>query len=60
MKALTNILTRLLMLLLLMLVACTEDAAEVDDLVRGEEYVQVRMQVPGMKAAATRADDGVI
>lgn len=48
------------MLLLLMLVACTEDAAEVDDLVRGEEYVQVRMQVPGMKAAATRADDGVI
>lgn len=48
------------MLLLLMLVACTEDAAEVDDLVRGEEYVQVRMQVPGMKAAATRAEDGVI
>ena len=60
MKALTNILTQLLMLLLLMLVACTEDAAEVDNLVRGEEYVQVRMQVPGMKAAATRADDGVI
>ena len=48
------------MLLLLMLVACTEDAAEVDDLVRGEEYVQVRMQVPGMKAAATRAEDGEI
>ena len=48
------------MLLLLMLVACTEDAAEVDNLVRGEEYVQVRMQVPGMKAAATRAEDGVI
>ncbi|MBE6283797.1 MAG: hypothetical protein E7098_05595 [Mediterranea massiliensis] len=60
MKALTNILTRLLMLLLLMLVACTEDTAEVDDLVRGEEYVTVRMQVSGMKAAATRADDGVI
>ena len=57
MKALTNILTQLLLLLLLMLVACTEDAAEVDDLVRGEEYVQVRMQVPGMKAAATRADE---
>lgn len=57
MKALTNILTQLLMLLLLMLVACTEDAAEVDDLVRGEEYVQVRMQVPGMKNATTRADE---
>lgn len=57
MKALTNILTQLLMLLLLMLVACTEDAAEVDNLVRGEEYVTVRMQVPGMKNATTRADE---
>lgn len=61
MKALTNILTRLLLLLLLMLVACTEDVAEVDDLVRGEEYVQVRMQVPDMKSANTRAtaDDNI-
>ncbi len=44
------------MLLLLMLVACTEDAAEVNNLVRQDEYVSVRMQVPGMKAAATRAE----
>lgn len=60
MKALTNILTRLLMLMLLMLVACTEEAAEVDNLTRGEQYVQVRMQVPGMTAATTRAADGAI
>ena len=61
MKALTNILTRLLMLLLLLLVACTEDAAEVDDLVRQEEYVSVRINVPGMKSANTRAtaDDNI-
>ncbi len=58
MKALTNILNYILLLLmLLMLVACTEETAEVDNLVRGEEYVTVRMQVPGMKAAATRADE---
>lgn len=60
MKALTNILTRLLMLMLLMLVACTEEIAEVDNLTRGEQYVQVRMQVPGMTAATTRAADGAI
>lgn len=48
------------MLMLLMLVACTEETAEVDNLTRGEQYVQVRMQVPGMTAAATRAADGVI
>ena len=60
MKALTNILTRLLMLMLLMLVACTEETAEVDNLTRGEQYVQVRMHVPGMTAAATRAADGEI
>ncbi len=60
MKALTNILTQLLMLMLLLLVACTEETAEVDNLTRGEQYVQVRMQVPGMTAAATRAADGEI
>lgn len=48
------------MLMLLMLVACTEETAEVDNLTRGEQYVQVRMQVPGMTAAATRAADGEI
>lgn len=41
--------------MLLMLVACTEETAEVDDLVRQEQYVTVRMQVPGMKAVTTRA-----
>lgn len=60
MKALTNILNYILLLMMILIASCTEDVAEVDNLVRGEEYVQVRMQVPGMKAAATRADDGVI
>ena len=48
------------MLMLLMLVACTEETAEVDNLTREEQYVQVRMQVPGMTAAATRVADGEI
>lgn len=42
---------------MILIASCTEDTAEVDDLVRGEEYVTVRMQVPGMKTAATRADE---
>ncbi len=57
MKALTNILNYILLLLMILIASCTEDAAEVDDLVRGEEYVTVRMQVPGMKNATTRADE---
>lgn len=57
MKALTNILNYILLLMMILIASCTEDAAEVDDLVRGEEYVQVRMQVPGMKNATTRADE---
>lgn len=46
---------------MILIASCTEDTAEVDDLVRGEEYVTVRMQVPGMKAANTRAtaDDNI-
>ena len=48
------------MLMLLMLVACTEETVEVNNLVRKEQYVMVRMQVPGMIAAATRAADGEI
>lgn len=42
---------------MILIASCTEDTAEVDDLVRGEEYVTVRMQVPGMKNATTRADE---
>lgn len=57
MKALTNILNYILLLLMILIASCTEDAAEVDNLVRGEEYVTVRMQVPGMKNATTRADE---
>ncbi len=54
MKILTNILTRL-MLMLLLFASCIEDVAEVDNLVQQEEYVSVRINVPGMKSAATRA-----
>lgn len=60
MKALTNILSHLLMLLMLFIVACTEETAEVDNLMRQEQYVTVRMNIPGMTATATRAADGVI
>lgn len=61
MKALTNILSHLLMLLMLFIVACTEETAEVDNLMRQEQYVTVRMNIPGMTATATRADaDGDI
>ena len=60
MTALTNILTHLLMLLMILIMACTEETAEVNNLMRQEQYVTVRMQVPGMTTAATRADDGVI
>lgn len=56
MKALINILNYMLLLLMILIASCTEDAAEVDNLVRGEEYVTVRMHVPGMKNATTRAD----
>lgn len=41
--------------MMILIASCTEDAAEVDDLVRGEEYVTVRMQVPGMQSVVTRA-----
>lgn len=57
MKALTNILNYILLLMMILIASCTEDTAEVDDLVRGEEYVTVRMQVPGMKNATTRAEE---
>ena len=57
MKALTNILNYILLLLMILIASCTEDTAEVDDLVREEEYVTVRMQVPGMKNATTRAEE---
>lgn len=49
------------MLLMLFIVACTEETAEVDNLLRQEQYVTVRMNIPGMTATATRADaDGDI
>lgn len=60
MKALTNILTHLLMLLMIFIMACTEEAVEVNNLSRQEQHVTVRMQVPGMTAATTRAADDVI
>lgn len=54
MKRRTNILTHLL-LLLLVLVACTADDAIKENLSHQDEYVTVRMHIPGMKAVATRA-----
>ena len=54
MKERTNILTHLL-LLLLILVACTADDAIKENLSHQDEYVTVRMHIPGMKAVATRA-----
>lgn len=54
MKRRTNILTHLLLLLLL-LVACTADDAIKENLSHQDEYVTVRMHIPGMKAVATRA-----
>ena len=42
-------------MLLLMLVACTHDDAEVENLSQGDKYVSVRMHVPGMKSSFSRA-----
>lgn len=54
MRRRTDILTHLL-LLLLILVACTADDAIKENLSHQDEYVTVRMHIPGMKAVATRA-----
>ena len=54
MKRRIDILTHLL-LLLLILVACTADDAIKENLSHQDEYVTVRMHIPGMKAVATRA-----
>ncbi len=54
MKRRTDILVHLL-LLLLVLVACTADDAIKENLSHQDEYVTVRMHIPGMKAVATRA-----
>ena len=49
------------MLLMIFIMACTEEAVEVNNLSRQEQHVTVRMQVPGMTATTTRAaDDGAI
>ena len=45
----------MLLMLLLMLVACTHDDAEVENLSHGDKYVSVRMHVPGMKSSFSRA-----
>ncbi|MBO5932524.1 MAG: hypothetical protein J6Q19_02210 [Bacteroidaceae bacterium] len=54
MKRRIDILTHLL-LLLLVLVACTADDAIKENLSHQDEYVTVRMHIPGMKTVATRA-----
>lgn len=54
MKRRTDLLTHLL-LLLLVFVACTADDAIKENLSHQDEYVTVRMHIPGMKAVATRA-----
>ena len=47
------------MLLMIFIMACTEETAEVDNLSRQEQHVTVRMQVPGMTATTTRADETI-
>lgn len=54
MKRRTDILTHLLLLLLL-LVACTADDAIKENLSHQDEYVTVRMHIPGLTSTATRA-----
>lgn len=56
MKERTNIFIHLMMLLL-MVVACTKENVEVVNPLRQDDYVSVRMQVPGMKNATTRAEE---
>lgn len=55
MKRRTDIFTRLLWLLSLLMVACTGHDAIVDDLSRQDASVTVRMQVSDMKETASRA-----
>lgn len=54
MKRRTDILIHLLLLLLL-LVACTADDAIKENLSHQDEYVTVRMHIPGLTSTATRA-----
>ena len=54
MKERTNIFIHLMMLLL-MVVACTKENVEVVNPLRQDDYVSVRMQVPGMQSVVTRA-----
>lgn len=60
MKALTNILTRWMLMLLLLATSCTNDIAEVETPTQQGQYVTVRMNIPGMTTTASRAADGVI
>lgn len=55
MKRRTDIFTRLLWMLSLLMVACTGDDAIVDDLSRQDASVTVRMKVSDMKETASRA-----
>ena len=48
------------MLLMIFIMACTEEAVEVNNLSRPGQYVSVRINIPGMTATTTRAADGVI
>ena len=60
MKALTNILTHLLTMLMILLTACSEEVAEVDNLSQPGQHIRVNLCVPDLKITSRADADGDI
>lgn len=60
MKALTNILTHLLTMLMILLTACSEEVAEVDNLSQPGQHIKVNLCVPDLKITSRADADGDI
>ena len=60
MKALTNILTHLLTMLMILLTACSEEVAEVDNLSQSGQHIRVNLCVPDLKITSRADADGDI
>lgn len=60
MKALTNILTHLLTMLMIFLTACSEEVAEVDNLSQPGQHIRVNLCVPDLKITSRADADGDI
>lgn len=60
MKALTNILTHLLTMLMILLTACSEEVAEVDNLSQPGQHIRVNLCVPDLKITSRANADGDI